>query len=239
MALVNTPTATKFISTLGTDSGRKAFCGDWSKLDAEPGTKLAKLHHAVGDAVKRISNLPFDKTRSEPQRHQAGRKIAEATVAQINNTRAELQSWAARETAAAMAQVDAVLAPDIDTAAQVVRSEIRAFVRDSLKGDGAAEFTVELRGLVETDLRFAHALLEAPAALSGVSPERLNTLRLHAAAAHAPQAAERVRAASEIASLDRKLASVAAEVPRSFYDPTIEKGMASHVNIDVPLSTGE
>ncbi len=120
----------------------------------------------------------------------------------------------------------------VDTAAQVVRSEIRAFVL-SKKGD--PEFTNELRGLVETDLRYATALLEAPAALSGVSNERLDTLRLHAAAALAPEATERLSVAAEVAGLDAKLAKVAAEVPRSFYDANIEKGMASHVDINSPL----
>ena len=131
-----------------------------------------------------------------------------------------------------MAEVDAKLSPSVDTAAQVVRSEIRAFVL-SKKGD--PEFTTELRGLVETNLRFATALLEAPAALSGISNERLNTLRLHAAAVHAPEAAEPVSVAAEVAGLDAKLAKVAAEVPRSFYDANIEKGMASHVDINSPL----
>ena len=100
-------------------------------------------------------------------------------------------------------------------------------------------FDAELRGLVETDIRFATALFEAPAALSGMSSERLNNLRLNAAIAHAPEAAERVRLASEVAELDSKLASVAAEVPRSFYDSNIEKGMASYVDVNAPLATGE
>lgn len=232
MALVNNPNAKNFLSMIGTDAGRKAMLGDWEKLGATPATKLSKLHHAVSDAVSRVSGLEWDKTRTPPQQHQAGRKIADATVAEINKTRAELKSWAASEASAAMAEVDAKLSPSVDTAAQVVRSEIRAFVL-SKKGD--PEFTTELRGLVETDLRFATALLEAPAALSGISNERLETLRLHAAAAHAPEAAERVSAALEVEALDAKLAKVAAEVPRSFYDANVEKGMASHVDISSPL----
>lgn len=135
-----------------------------------------------------------------------------------------------------MDEIDTALAPDIGTAAQVMRSEIRAFVL-SKQGDPA--FGAELRGLVETDLRFTTALFEAPAALSGMSQERLNTLRLYAAIAHAPEAAERVRLASEVAELDTKLASVAAEVPRSFYDGNIEQGMATHVDVNTPLATGE
>lgn len=236
MALVNTETARRLMSALGTDSGRKAFLGDWSKYDAAPGTKLAALHHSVADAVKRVTALEWDKTRTPPQQHQAGRKIAEATVAEIEKTRFELKSWAAKETANAIEAIETALSPDIGTAAQVVRSEIRAFI---LSKRGDPEFVGELRGLVETDIRFATALFEAPAALSGMSSERLNTLRLYAAAAHAPEASERVRIASEVAALDGKLASVAAEVPRSFFDGGIEKGMATRVEIDAPLATGE
>lgn len=66
MALVKTPQALQTMQFLSTDSGRKAMMGDWSKYDAVPGTKLAKLHHAVDDAVKRVSALEWDKTRSEP-----------------------------------------------------------------------------------------------------------------------------------------------------------------------------
>ncbi len=211
-------------------------CRDWSKYDATPATKLAKLHHSVADAVKRVNGLEWDKTRTPPQQHQAGRKIAEATVAEIEKTRAELKTWAANETDAAMSAIEAALSPDIGTAAQVVRSEIRAFVL-SKKGD--PDFIGELRNLVETGIRFATAILEAPAALSGISPERLGTLRIHAAAALAPEAAERVRVASEIAGLDAKLASVAAEIPRTFFNPGIEKGMATRVDVNAPLSTGE
>jgi hypothetical protein len=236
MALVNSETAKRLLSALGTDSGRKAFLGDGSKYDAVPATKIMKLHHSVGDAVKRIGALEWDKTRTPAQQHSAGRKIAEATVAEISKTRAELKSWVAKENAAAMQAVEDALAPDLGTAAQVMRSEIRAFVL-SKQSDPA--FGAELRGLVETDLRFATALFEAPAALSGMSQERLNTLRLNAAIAHAPEAAERVRLASEVAELDRKLASVAAEVPRSFYDGNIEKGMATHVDVNAPLATEE
>ncbi len=233
---MNTETARRLMSALGTDSGRKAFLGDWSKYDAAPGTKLAKLHHSVDDSVKRVTALEWDKTRTPPQQHQAGRKIAEATVAEIEKTRFELKSWAAKETADAMEAIETALSPDIGTAAQVVHSEVRAFI---LSKRGDPEFVGELRGLVETDIRFATALFEAPAALSGMSSERLNTLRLYAAAAQAPEAAERVRVESEVAALDGKLASVAAEVPRSFFDGGIEKGMATRVEIDTPLATGE
>ena len=41
------------------------------------------------------------------------------------------------------------------------------------------------------------------------------------AIAHASEAAERVRVTQEVASLDAKLASVAAEIPRSFYNPGV------------------
>lgn len=236
MPLVNTPQALQTLQFLGTDAGRKAMMGDFTLYDAAPATKLAKLHYAVDDAVKRVSGLEFDKTRTAPQQHQAGRKIAEAVVAEISKTRAELKAWAEAETDAAMAEIDRALSPSIDTAAQVVRSEIRAFV---LSKRGDPDFIAELRGLVETDIRFATALFEAPAALSGISPERLNTLRMNAAVAHAPEASERVRVASEIAGLDRKLASVAMEIPRTFYNPGVEAGMASRVEVDAPLSTGE
>ena len=161
------------------------MCGDWTKFGAAPGTKLAKLHYAIDGAVKRVSALEWDKTRSEPQRHKAARKIAEAVVAEISKTRAELKQWTDAETNAPMAEIDRALAPSIGTAAQVVRSEIRAFVL-SKKGD--PDFIGQLRGLVETDLRFATAIFEAPAALSGISPERMNTFRMNAALAHAPEA---------------------------------------------------
>ena len=149
---------------------------------------------------------------------------------------AELKAWTETETNAAMAEIDRALAPSIDTAAQVLRSEIRAFVL-SKKGD--PDFVLELRSLVETDLRFATAIFEAPAALSGISPERQKTLWGDAAAVHAPEATERVRVASEIAGLDRSLASVAMEIPRSFYSPGVEAGMQTRVEVDAPLSTGE
>jgi len=64
-------------------------------------------------------------------------------------------------------------------------------------------------------------------------------LKINAAIAHAPEASERVRLATEVAEMDSKLTSVAAEVPRSIYDSNIERGMASSVDVNAPLATGE
>ena len=81
--------------------------------------------------------------------------------------------------------------------------------------------------------------ISSPRPLPGISPERQSTLRMSAAIAHAPEGAERVRVTQEVASLDAKLASVATEIPRSFYSPGVEKGMATRVEVDAPLATGE
>lgn len=136
-----------------------------------------------------------------------------------------------------MAEVERKLEPEGGIAEADVRSEIRTFVRSSLTGDKAADFTAQLRGLVETDKRFSDAILEAPVALSGLTPDRLSVLRGHAAAVYAPEATERVRKAQDVAALDAKLAKVEADIPRSFYNSTVEAGMNSRVDADTPLRT--
>jgi len=40
--------------------------------------------------------------------------------------------------------------------------------------------------------------------------------------------------AQKVTKLDRSLASVAREIPRSPYNPSVEAGMASHVEVDAP-----
>ncbi|WP_444454632.1 hypothetical protein ACTTAI_04600 [Rhodobacter capsulatus] len=58
------------------------------------------------------------------------------------------------------------------------------------------------------------------------------SLRVDAAAAYAPEASMRVKVARDVDGLDAKLASVAAELPGSFYDLKIAAGMATRVNTD-------
>lgn len=69
--------------------------------------------------------------------------------------------------------------------------------------------------------------------------DRVERLRMDAAIAHAPDAAMRVRVAQDVAALDEKLASVAAKVPRVFYDPIVEAGMQTRVNVESPLRTAD
>ncbi len=169
MPLVNTPNAVQFMQFLGTDAGRKGMMGDFTRYDAAPATKLAKLHYAVDDAVKRVNGLEWDKTRTPPQQHQAGRKIAEAVVAEITKTRAEVKQWADMETASAMAEIDRACRP---TLAPPRKCFVRKSGRLCCRRRATSTLSLELRSLVETDLRFATAIFEAPAALSGISPER-------------------------------------------------------------------
>lgn len=232
MALVNSPNALRFLEIMGTNAGRNAFMGSAEDLPSVPSGVLASLHRSVGTAVDRVKALEWDKTRLPPQKHHAAKKLADAALAEIQKARADLKSWAERETAAAMAEVEHKLEPEGGMAEAVVRSEIRTFVRSSLSGDAAANFAAQLRGLVETDKRFADAILEAPAALCGLTPERHASLRVDAAAAYAPEASMRVKVARDVAGLDAKLASVAAELPGSFYDLKIAAGMATRVNTD-------
>lgn len=105
--------------------------------------------------------------------------------------------------------------------------------RGSKAGD--ADFQAKLRGLVETDLRYAAAIGSAAAELSGLSSDRAAKLRVHAVAAHAPEASKRVAVAQEVAALDAKLAAVEAEIAPSFYNAGIEAGMASAVDISAHL----
>lgn len=41
----------------------------------------------------------------------------------------------------------------------------------------------------------------------------------------------------DVAALDAKLAKVEADIPRSFYNSTVEAGMNSRVDTDAPLRT--
>ena len=66
---------------------------------------------------------------------------------------------------------------------------------------------------------------------SGLTPKRLAGLRVEAAA-YAPEASMRIKVARDVAGLDAKLASVAAELPGSFYDLKIAAGMATRANTD-------
>lgn len=232
MPLVNNPQALRFLEVMGTNAGRNAFMGTVEDLPSVPAEVLTKVHQAVGTAVQRVKDLEWDKTRLPPQKHHAAKKLSDAALVAIQNARAELKKWAVKEYEAGAAEIDRALEPENGYAAQGVRSEIRQFVRASLTGDKAAEFVGQLRGLVETDKRFADAILEAPAALSGLTPERYDTLRVSAQNAYAPAAVERMKASKQVLALDDKLASVARELPRSFYDPTIEKGMATRVNAE-------
>lgn len=237
MPLVKTPTAERFFALMSTDSGRRAFLGDWESLPPTPAATLLRLHRGFEDSVRRAFALEQDRSRTPAQAHAAGRRLANSTVAVFNETRATLKAWAVKEQAEALAEIDRALTPEIGTASQIVRADIRNFVRTSLTGDKAAEFTTQLPDLIAADKQWIEAISEAPAALSGLTPDRVAKLRMDAAIAHAPEAAMRVKVAQDVAALDEKLASIAAEVPRAFYDPTVEAGMQTRVDVDSALRT--
>lgn len=237
MPLIKTPTAERFFALMATDSGRRAFLGDWEKLPPGASGTLLQLHRAFADSLLRARNLEQDRSRTPAQAHSAGRKLANATVAKISETREALTDWVAKERDEAMAEIGKALKPDIGTASQIVRADIRNFVRTSLTGDKAAEFLVELPDLIAADKQWIEAICEAPAKLSGLTPDRVERLRMDAAIAHAPDAAMRVKVAEDVAALDEKLASVAAEVPRVFFDPIVEAGMQTRVDVDSALRT--
>ena len=241
VGLVTTDKAQQFLSIMQLDVGRNAYLGAWEGLHPVPAGALMQVHHAVGDAVKRVSVLHLDKSRTPAQLHNVGRKLAEAAVAEIHRGRAALTKWSIKESEEALAQIDKALSPEINTAAQIVRSDIRQFVRTSMNGDKAAEFAVNLPDMIKADKQWIEAICEAPAALSGLSPERVKVLRMDAALAHAPEASMRIHAAAQVGKLDAQLASVAADIPLNFYSAGIEAGMNSRVAdpTEVPLSTGE
>ncbi|MFC5738646.1 hypothetical protein [Sinirhodobacter huangdaonensis] len=230
MPLVNTPRAKQFLSNMGIDAGRRAYLGNPATLPAEPATVVTKLHYVVADAVNRVNNLEFDKTRTPTQQHDAGRQIAEAVDAEITKARASLKRWSDRATDAAMTEIETVLASEAGNSA--LMSELRSYLRSKA---GDAEFQAKLRGLVETDLRFAAAIGSAPAELSGLSSDRAAQLRVYAAAKHAPEASERVQVAQEVAALDAKLASAQAEVAPAFYNAGVQEGMRTAVDVSAPL----
>lgn len=212
------------------DTGRRAFLGNPGTMPAEPATVVTKLHHIVADAVKRVQNLEFDKTRTPTQQHDAGRKLAEATVEEFTKARTAIKKWSDRESAAALKDIRASFAPEPGKGA--LYSEIRAFC---LARKGDPEFVGELRSLVETNRDFAAALLDAPAVLSGLSAERQQQLTVNAASKHAPEASERLQQAVAVGELDAKLAAAQAEVAPAFYNTGVQEGMRTAVDISAPL----
>lgn len=227
----NTPRAKQFLSNMGIDAGRRAYLGNPATLPAEPATVVTKLHYVVADAVNRVNNLEFDKTRTPTQQHDAGRQIAEATVAEITKARAAVKKWSDRESAAAMQDIRASFAPEPGKAP--LYSEIRAFC---LARKGDPEFVGELRSLVETNRDFAAALLgDVPAILSGLSVERQQQLTVNAATKYATDATERLQQAVAVGELDAKLAAAQAEVAPAFYNAGVQEGMRTAVDVSAPL----
>lgn len=230
MPLVNTPRATQFLMNMGIDTGRRAYLGNPENLPARPATTITKLHYVMADAVKRVTALEFDKTRTPAQQHHAGRRIAEATIAEFAKARTEIKTFAASETDAAMSDIQRALSPEPGKAA--LYSEIRAFC---LARKGDPDFVTELGSLIETNPDFAIAVTSAPAVLSGIPEARKQSYFADAAAKFAPEAAERLQNAMLVGDLDGKLASAQAEIAPSFYLSNVEAGMASRVDVDARL----
>ena len=224
------------MTALGTDAGRNAFLGDWQAMPTTPGSKVAALHFATNQAVQRVKALPKDRSRpSAVEKNYAAMQISEDLIARFRKTRAELKHWASAELQAGNEEIASTLRGDADMGSQLARSEIRAFIRSKVE---SGDDRFDLRGMVEKDPRFIAAIIEAPSELSGLSPAWATQMVAAAAAIHAPEAFQRVQAATAVARLaDGTMAEMERAVPLAFFNRQLAGQMDSRVDTG-PLGEG-
>jgi hypothetical protein len=168
-SLVTTPEAVEFINNAKLETQRNVMLGDLKnfKSDPEMYNRVSASHSQLARAADTISKLANDNSRTEVEKHVAGKKVAEQTVAQLKVTRDSMLNLSE----AYMNGVDAKLTETfkLPEGRSAIHSDIARWIKDEAKnGDNGYG---NISKAVTTNSEFAKVLYQWPSELLGLPHE--------------------------------------------------------------------
>lgn len=212
--LVQSEPAQDFIRTMGTAVGRKTFLGDHARHNAVMNFVTAS-HTAMEGAVEKLKRLADDPTRSEPEKHDAGRTLANRLIATLESSHGSIVATAKKMAREASEAIEAQFAPNPVRAG--LESEIRNWVREEAKAGNVAA----IRKRLETNPEVAAVIYHSPDFLLGLAEEVHSNLKADAAEKHAPTHYKAIEESLSIDKMAEHYPMVVKSVRSSFYNNAI------------------
>jgi hypothetical protein len=213
-ALVTTNTAQDFLRTMSTAVGRKVHLGDPAKHQAVLNS-ITAAHNAVEGGVETLARLADDPTRSEPEKHDAARVVANRTVEVLERSRATIAANAIKIANDAQEAMDAQFAPNPMKAG--IETEIRAWIRERAQaGDVAA-----IKEQAKTTPEVAAVIFHSPRFLLGLAEDTHESFLESIIETHAPKQFAAINEGFELKKLAERYAPVIKSVRSSFYNQAL------------------
>lgn len=226
-SLVTSDKSQRFLNMLGIDAGRKAHLGDTDTMESGAKVYALTAHIAMRDGIAKVQALVDDKTRSEPQKHDAARKVANQTVEALTKAQANLKSRGETLTNEAMRDINSFFA-NRTAGDSVMRQDIRNWIKDSMK---TPEGIARVKQEAKRDPRIAAELWEAPTYLTEVSVKFRDDITTDAIATFSPDAAQRLQDGVAITKLASDYSNIINEIPAHFYNPMVADEAATRVEV--------
>ncbi|WP_395542193.1 hypothetical protein [Neotabrizicola sp. sgz301269] len=210
----------------------------WKYAQNEVETSIAaaanRVDWAVKDAIKRISRIASDVTKTVPMQHEASRQIYDRLAEHVAKDIAYIRDKADKDAAAARDRAFAPIAADPDKTA--LYAETRAIFRDmAAKADPS--WPVEASRLVKSNRDIAAALNAAPAFNSGLTDDRWSQLIQTAVVEFAPDDAAAMVHAVEVGAEASKIEAGMAKLKAAAYDTAqSNKARETFVDAEAPFA---
>lgn len=212
--LVQSEPAQEFIRTMGTAIGRKTFLGDHGRHPAVMNFVTAS-HTAMEAAVEKLKRLADDPTRSEPEKHDAGRTLANRLIATLESSHGSMIGTARKMANDAAEAVEAQFAPNPIRAG--LESEWRGWVREEAsKGNVAA-----IREEMMRDPELAAVIYHSPRRLLGLADEVHGNFKTDVVEKHAPKHYKSLEESLAIEKMAEHYPMVIKSVRSSFYNNAV------------------
>lgn len=222
--LVQDEFSIKFINAMKLDVHRRANLGDPATHKAVL-NQVTAAHNAIAAGIETIEALGGDMTRSEPERHDAGRKVAVRTIEALQKSREGILNTANVMAKAASDAIEAQFAPDPTRAG--LESEIRSWLREKSKAGDVAAIKEQIAATPEV----AAVIYHTPTFLTGLADDVHDMFRYQAMKYYAYKEVDIINESGELKKLSDNYPKIIASVKTSFYNAAIAQQVKSRVDV--------
>ena len=213
-ALVNTEAAQDFLRSMSGNVGRKVHLGDPAKHQVVLNSVTA-AHNAIEGGVETLARLADDPTRSEPEKHDAARVVANRTIETLERSWSHIAGNAQKIANDAQEAMDEQFAPNPMRAG--IESEVRAWVRERANAGEVAAIKEQAKASPEV----AAVIYHSPRFLLGLAQDTHESFLEDIIETHAPKHFAAIAQGLELAKLAERYSPVIKSVRSSFYNQSL------------------
>lgn len=224
--LVNTNESSSFFSLGATETGRKAYLGDPESIEVGSRPYVLGAHIALRDAIATVAALADDPTRTEVQRHDAAKTVADRTVDRLVKTKADLEARADTLQQEGAAKAESEMRAKLDHGTH--DSEVRAWIREQMKSETGI---AKVREAMGNSARVAAIVYHSENFLMGMTNDLHQKLKFESVEKHTPDAYQMLRDSVDLRDVAVKYDRAINKVRQTFYNKTIAAQFARRVNV--------